>query len=185
MSTSAKTTVFGWHFAANDMRLGYGDGRKIRDGETLKYIGELKLCRRGLHFSEDVFDALKYARGHMICRIEGPADALNGGDKRCARWRKCLWHIDGEKLLREFAHWCSNWPSTITLGPNWETTMCAARAAYYFAEAAAWDSAWIAAYEAYKAEGEASWETARKASMKADRSVQRDKLLEMIEEARK
>src|SRR4051794_16379994 len=56
-----------WHFAAVDgegtPRLGYGDGREVRVGETLRVEGTPVPCEHGLHASETLWDALGCARG--------------------------------------------------------------------------------------------------------------------------
>ena len=38
-----------WHFCRNDKTLGYGDGRKIKVGETHLVEGKPVLCKYGLH----------------------------------------------------------------------------------------------------------------------------------------
>jgi len=96
-----------WHFATNDRRLGYGDGRLVVKGRTLKYTGKkpIMMCTRGLHASERLIDALRYAPGNIICRVELSGEIIRGDDKLCATERKCLWWIDGEAVLWEMACW--------------------------------------------------------------------------------
>jgi len=95
------------HFARNDMRLGYGDGRHIKTGRTLKVNPDkLEPCVYGLHASVRPIDALYLASGHMICLVELSGRIIPQGnpiDKYCASERTCLSYFDGERLLRKFA----------------------------------------------------------------------------------
>ena len=110
------TVITGWHFAEDDMRLGYNDMRKIRKGGTLSVSGKPKLCGRGLHCSERIMDALGYSRGNRICRVEVWGDLAVGDDKACGTHRKCLWHIDATNLLYEFA--CREAEDALALAGN-------------------------------------------------------------------
>jgi len=100
-------TIKAWHFAAQDRKLGYGDGRVIVKGRTLKYTGKepIKLCERGLHASVRLVDALQYAAGPVICRVELSGEIVRGNDKLVATERKCLWWIDATDVLWEMACW--------------------------------------------------------------------------------
>lgn len=96
-------TILGWHFCAEDKRLGYDDGREIIEGETLRVEGEPALCQHGLHASERLIDALKYAPGPILCRVELSDGIIKGDDKAVARARKTLWMFDATNALRDFA----------------------------------------------------------------------------------
>ena len=96
-------TILGWHFCAEDKRLGYGDGRLIIEGETLRVEGDPELCAHGLHSSERLIDALKYAPGPILCRVELSDGIVRGDDKAVARERKTLWMFDATNALRDFA----------------------------------------------------------------------------------
>lgn len=203
-------TRFGWHFAKNDMRLGYDDGREIRDGETLTHDGPLILCKKGLHFSEDILDALHWSRGHMICRIEGPADALDDGDKQCGSWRKCLWHVDGKQLLPEFARWCALQVIHLWDAPSivreyletgdeskWYDAWYVTRHAALERRSVRYRYAWYATWYAILAIAQDTTLHAIRAAIRAriaiqyattwdaTRDAQREKLLELIENARR
>jgi hypothetical protein len=95
--------VYGWHFAQDNGRLGYGDGREIVVGETLSVKGDIIPCINGLHGSTDIFDALSYAPGNMICWCEFSGEIIHHPNKLAASHRTVLWMIDGESLLRKFA----------------------------------------------------------------------------------
>ena len=91
-----------WHFVKDTLR----DGRPVpADGETLVHDGKLRLCLSGLHASEDILDALGYAPGHTICRVQCGGVVEGGGDKLVCSERTILWRVDGSELLLEFARW--------------------------------------------------------------------------------
>lgn len=76
-----------WHFCQVDdsgtPRLGYGDRREVRVGETLRVEGEPVLCRRGLHASARLYDALGYANANelTLCRVTLGGTVIDGSDK--------------------------------------------------------------------------------------------------------
>jgi len=98
-----------WHFAQPDRCLTNGDGREIIEGETLTIEGNPKICKHGLHASKNILDALRNAPGPIICRVEvgGKIVEDEDEDKLVGKSRKCLWWIDGDKLLHEFACKCA------------------------------------------------------------------------------
>lgn len=83
-----------WHFARVDEhgvpRLGYGDGREIRVGETLTVEGEPQLCEHGLHASERILDALVYAEGSVICKVTLGGIVIEDDDKAVATERTVI-----------------------------------------------------------------------------------------------
>jgi len=94
-----------WHFTKpNELR----DGRPLpADGVWLEHTEPLKLCEQGLHSSLKPRDALRYAPGSTLCRVEYGGDVLTSNDKLVSSRRKILWRIDATDLLREFARWCA------------------------------------------------------------------------------
>jgi hypothetical protein len=83
-----------WHFVSDTLR----DGRPIpADGELLKHEGPLKLCASGLHASKNILDALHYAPGSTICRVEVCGEIIHGNDKLVASERTILWRVSGEQ----------------------------------------------------------------------------------------
>jgi len=96
-----------WHFARIDRCLGYGDGREIIEGETLTVKEKPELCLKGLHASRKIIDALENARGSIICRVEVSGEILEDENKLVGQSRKCLWWIDADKILHEFACKCA------------------------------------------------------------------------------
>ena len=99
-------TVLAWHFCRADMRTQFTD-EPIVVGETLTATGALELCENGMHASERVVDALRYAPGATLCQVELSGEILSGDDKLCARHRKVLAAVDITPQLQEFALLCA------------------------------------------------------------------------------
>jgi len=102
--------VLAWHFLPDDGQLRYPLNHrlvKVKPRQTLKVTGRLEICRRGLHASRRLIDALEYAPGSLLERVELSGDMIKGHDKICARERTCLWLLDCTKLLHEFACRCA------------------------------------------------------------------------------
>jgi hypothetical protein len=83
------------------------DGRPIPPiGEWLEHVGPVVPCKSGYHGSEDPFDALQYARGPLLHRVELEGDLTSHGnppDKWAGRRRRIIASIDAMELLRTFA----------------------------------------------------------------------------------
>ncbi|MDF1790342.1 MAG: hypothetical protein P1U88_00455 [Thalassobaculaceae bacterium] len=92
--------MLAWHFVDETLK----DGTALpADGERLTHDGPVSLCEGGLHASERVLDALKFAPGNIICRVECDAVGDRQEDKFVCGARTILWRIDGEEVLRAFA----------------------------------------------------------------------------------
>lgn len=108
-------SVLGWHFVGSALR----DGRPIpEDGKILHQEGQIIPCTNGLHASLRLIDALQYAPGSTICRVECSGTIVSQNDKFVASHRKILWRVDGTDLLWDFARECALsvahlWPSPI------------------------------------------------------------------------
>ncbi len=98
--------VLGWHWLHNNGCLRYAPYSKVEVGQTLTAKGPLKLCENGMHASRRALDALQYAPGPIICRVELSGELLEGIDILCARRRKVLAMSDATRVLHEFACWC-------------------------------------------------------------------------------
>ncbi|MBP6364389.1 MAG: hypothetical protein KA329_12820 [Novosphingobium sp.] len=96
-----------WYFSEVSCRLRHGDNRPIAAGVTHEVAGEPVLCERGLHASVRPIDALWYAPGPMIWRVELGGTIVKGDDKLCATERTYLWGFDATAMLREFARKCA------------------------------------------------------------------------------
>jgi len=175
-----------WHFLRKDRCLGYGDNREVIAGETYTVDGPSELCVRGLHGSKRPLDALKYAPGPVVCRVEIGGDVVEGDDKMAGTTREVLWMYDATEVLREFVRFCAldvvpYWdPPDVVLAwlQTGDESLCndaysaayaAADAAYYAARAAyaAADAAYAAADAAYYA-ARAAYYAARAAYRGAD-----------------
>ncbi len=186
------TVHFGWHFVADDMRLGYDDGRRVVVGETLSLPPgpPPKPCVRGMHASEEIGDALKFAPGAQICRVAVWGDMRTEHDKLCGRHRHVLWKIDGTALLRQHAADVAQWALEQELqagrdvDPRSYAAVAHARlmaggadrdpAAESAAESAARSAAWSAAESAaWSAAESAAWSAARSAARSAAESAAR------------
>ena len=99
--------MIGYHFTGDRLR----NGRVIPPvGEWLVHNGPIVPCESGLHASENAFDALAYAPGPILHRVEldgGLAPHGNPPDKWAGRRRRILASIDATELLRAFARWCA------------------------------------------------------------------------------
>jgi hypothetical protein len=175
-----------WHFVRVDEdgmpRLGYGDSRAVVVGETLTVVGEPELCRRGLHASARLWDALGYAEGDRLalCRVRLGGTVVEGDDKSAATERTVLAMLtpqETDKLLRDFARWCALqvvhlWGAPDVVRQYLETGDESLRdAAKVAAWAAARDAAWASARDAAR---DAAWSSTRDAARDAAWSSTRD-----------
>ena len=159
---SGARTVRAWHFLPADRRCRY-DGRAVVAGEWLAASGELALCQNGMHASRRALDALQYAPGPIVCRVELRGDVIEGTDKLVARERRVVWVGNATPQLRKFARLCAldvvhlwDCPPIVLryLKTGDEQIRGAARdaardaawgAAWGAARVSAWDAAWGAA----------------------------------------
>ncbi len=180
-----------WHFVGDKLR----DGCPIpKDGVWLEYCGHLKMCVSGLHASKDPFDALQYAPGSTLCKVECAGTIIEGDDKLVCSKRRIVARMDFEEPLRYFARMQALSVIHLYDAPDvvldylmtgdkslraaawaaardaaWDAANAAARAA---ASAAAWDAANIAASDAANAAARdaasaAAWDAANAAARDA------------------
>jgi hypothetical protein len=98
-----------WHFSNKQGTLGYGDGRQIVLGETLSVDGIPVKCHYGLHGSKSILDAMGYASGCRLWRVEIWEDIDSEDDKLCGKNRKALIDYgDIMPLIVKFAKSCSD-----------------------------------------------------------------------------
>ena len=159
-----KYTAF--HFSNKAGTLGYGDGRQIRVGETLSVDCKPELCKIGLHGSQSVVDALGYAGGARLWKVEIWENVDCGDDKLCGNNRRAV--VDYGEILPiivEFAKWCSDRAaksaeSAAKSAKYAEYAKSAAEDAKYaaknaeYAESAAEDAEYAAKYAEYAAKKE-------------------------------
>ena len=163
-----------WHFARvgsdGTPRLGYGDNREIRVGETLRVEIEPILCEQGLHASARLWDALSYARGERLslCLVTLGGTVLHDANKSVANERTVVAMLDAgttDKLLRDYARWCALqvihlWDAPDVVRQYLETGDDSLRS---WAWAAAWATARTAAWtwaRATSASADATWAAA-------------------------
>ena len=141
-----------WHFCRVDKhgtpRLGYGDNREVKVGETLAVHAKPVLCKKGLHASAKLWDALDYASGEKLslCRVALGGTVLHDDTKSVGNERTVVAMLDSdttEKLLRDWGRWCALqvvhlWDAPDVVRQYLETGDESLRAA-------AWAAAWAAA----------------------------------------
>jgi hypothetical protein len=83
-----------YHFTGKKLR----DGRDVpKVGEWLKHDGEIKMCEQGLHASAHPFDALSYAPGEFLHKVQLGGKIITG-DAAWDAQRKLF----AEKVEKEF-----------------------------------------------------------------------------------
>jgi hypothetical protein len=188
-----RALTLAWHFVGTTLR----DGRPVPpDGEWLIHDGPVVLCESGLHASEHPFDALKYAPGPILCRVELGGGLVYGSDKVAAPQRRIIARIDATALLLQFARTCAlsvihlwNAPDVVRqyLETGDETIQQTAYAAAYAASvAAAADAAYAAAdaaADAAYAASVAAYAAYAAASAAANRTRQRQQFADLVEAA--
>ena len=147
--------MLAWHFLSEDKRLGYDDGRLVEVGQTLECKGYPVLCDNGMHGSVRLIDALRYASGPIVCRVEIEGDVIEGDDKLCGRRRTVLWMLDATQILHEFACACAEDALALVEQPDARIVeVIAAKRKWldgkitYEELDSAWSAAWIAAQDA-------------------------------------
>ena len=208
MADGGDKPIRAWHFLCSDGKLQFKPHRKVKAGQTLLAKGKLSMCKNGLHASKNILDALRYAPGPIICRVELSGEILHDSDKMCARKRTCLELMDGTQILHLFACWCAERAlrreqknghkvdkrssQAVYAKRRWlrgeinDAELAAARAA---AEAAAWSATWAAARAAaraaaWSAAGSATWAAAGSAAWSAaeaaEQKAQKRRLMWMV-----
>ena len=183
--TAVKTTVYipgrvkAWWFSAA-ATLPNDDGRPVVLGETLT-VDPAKVvpCKFGLHASASAFDALQYAPGPILWRVELGGKIVPHGDpvdKYAASERTAIaGGIDVSPLLWEFARKCALgvlhlWDAPQVVRDYLTGDESLRAAAWDAASAAAWDAASAAAWAA-------AWAAAGAAAGAAEEAWQFDRLI--------
>ena len=96
------TKVLAWHFVRDDGTR-VQDGVRETIGKTYRAVGPLRMCENGMHASERIIDALTYASGARLRRVECWGAIERVTDKLVCRYRKPLWEIDATMILHRFA----------------------------------------------------------------------------------
>lgn len=186
-----------WHFLRADRRLAYPPHTPVVVGQKITVDPDkLELCKYGLHASIRALDALGYAPGPIICRVNLGGRILTANDKVCASERTVIAMADATETLRAFARSCAldvidKWKAPAVVREYLETgneglresakseSWSAAKSAMWSAEAAAKSAAWSAARSAEAAES-AVWSAARSAELAAQSAAAQNERLEAM-----
>ena len=155
-----------WYFNSKDRKLRYGDNRIIKAGLTHKVTRKPVLCNAGLHGSKRIIDALSYAPGPIVWRVELGGEMAIGDDKISATERHYLWGYDATDVLRRFARKCAL--DVIHLWDAPDVVIQYLKTGDENLRAAARDAAWAVARDAARA---AAWAVARDAAWDAARAA--------------
>ena len=99
-----------WHFMqdSGELRWPCGDVVKPEVGQKLAVDpDELVMCRFGLHASIKPLDALAYAPGALVCRVELGGKIIHADDKVVASERTILAMAGATETLHLMACWCA------------------------------------------------------------------------------
>lgn len=98
--SAVQMTIIAWHFTGDRLR----DGSPIPQiGEWLEYTGKVEICKSGLHASRDPFDALQFAPGPMLHKVECDQIVDEEEDKFVCLRRRIIASRDATEGLRYFA----------------------------------------------------------------------------------
>ena len=181
--------MIAYHFTGDTLR----DGRPIPAiGEKLIHTGEIVWCQSGLYASPKPSQALQFAPGKWLHRVECGQIKREDSDKFVCRERTILQTIDAEHLMRRFAadqalsvahlwdvpdvvrDYLTSLDATKRAAARaaaWAAVRAAAAAAQAAAADAAWAAAWDAAVDAARA---AAWDAAVDAARAAAWAAARD-----------
>lgn len=164
---------YAWHFVGETLR----DGSPIpKNGVWLKYKGNAVICKSGLHWSREPFDALEHAPGSTLCLVEVRGIVEEQPDKGVSMERKIIARMDATEMLRYFARMQALsvihlWDAPDVVLDYLMTGDEGIRDAVVdSAWASAWDAAWASAWDAARA---SAWDAARAAAWSAARAAAR------------
>jgi hypothetical protein len=91
--TANRNSRFGWHFLPEDLKLDYGDGRKVEVGKKLSIGANISpsACVSGMHASDKISQAASFNKGPVLCRVLVEGDIDTDNNKFCGRSRTVLW----------------------------------------------------------------------------------------------
>src|SRR6516225_193989 len=166
-----------WHFTSDTLR----DGSPIPPiGEWLIFPGEPAICERGLHSSRHPMDALIFAPGKWLHKVEMYGITEEDPDKVVGKGRKILSTIDSLDVLRQCARKYASdvlhlWNPPEFVVEYLKTGNESLRGlAWAAARAAAWGATRAAAMAAaWAATRDSSWAATRDSSMAAARAAAR------------
>ena len=165
-----RNTEMGWHWLHNDRTLRYGNDPRVLGTYDLRHVpGTPELRHSGLHWSERVNDALNYAQGSIICRVECWGETVHGDDKAASEYRQIRWWVDAERVL--WAWLCDTAEEALRVAQVTDERSLSAislRREWLDGRVVSdqeWAAAWAAAGDAARAgAGDAAWAGARAAA---------------------
>jgi len=170
-------TVKAWHFVRDDGTIKTDSMRRslrVKQGQTLVWRQPIELCRRGLHASMLPLDALAYAPGCMVCRVECSGETLHREDKLVCSRRRVLWMADATMVLHEFGIWCAERALALVDNPDARSlSALRVKRLWLAGEAtngelsAAWEASWSAAFAAARSADIVAATAAAEAAAKA------------------
>ncbi len=99
-------SAIAWHFLTERGKL--RDESPAADPKGIeRFAGELRICKAGLHASISALDAVGFAPGAIVRRVECVGDMLREPDKLVCTERRVLWTADAAETLHDFACWCA------------------------------------------------------------------------------
>lgn len=141
-----------WHFVGDKL---LNCDPVPEDGVVLEYPSEIVMCSSGLHASRRIIDALCYAPGNTICRVQCNGEIIEDKDQLVCSRRTILWRIDGYNVLRKFSRL-----QALSVSHLWDIPQIVREyldTGDELKRDAAWAEAWIAAWvAATAAEGTAA-----------------------------
>jgi len=104
----AKDAIMAWHFLPSAKAFNHDwEDKRPEVGKTYRITGKPELCERGLHACRNVFHALSYAPGTVLCRVKCFGWVSEEGDKfACTSRRIVEMHGVGD-VVKHFAVWCA------------------------------------------------------------------------------
>ena len=174
--------ILAWHFTEGTT---LRDGQPLEVGKTYTYEGEVKICKSGYHASRRLIDALRYAPGAQISRVECWGDVQEQDDKLVARNRTVLWTIDATMILHEFACRVAEIALSKVTNPD-PRSLAAIKAKRKWMKGKISDKDLDAALSAAESAAlSAAWSAARSAAESAAESEFGTLLTQMVEDAHK
>ena len=181
----------GWHFLPENGKLAHNPrrngGKPVETGVPLpQYKSKPIACERGYHASLRAIDALQYAPGPLVSRVELTGEVVEQHDKTCAQGRTHISPIiDVSRELRLFAAWCARQALMAERKAgrepdprSWQAVRVAVR---YAAGLATADELSAARSAAWSAARSAAWSAAAEsAAYSAAYSAQNDHLTTML-----
>lgn len=100
MTKGKNDKKYAYHFTNDKLR----DGQPIPAiGKWLKHSGPVVICQSGLHASRTPFQALSYAPGFKLHKVEVAGVVTEQDDKLVAKKRKIVATIDATSIILSFA----------------------------------------------------------------------------------